>query len=305
MACPIVGHALVARRDRNIEMVGEALRGIFRIVSKRMGGYIENTVLRLIHNLGGCGGTLLSRCLGLLPDVALLSEVNPASVKLYPSFDPVYQDRMWLRLLSQTDAERFAQMDLGEADTFRDMIQAFYDRARASHRHLVIRDYNYIEFIGAPFTTDPPRRLLIHAALPHAIPTASVALIRHPINQWLSLRKHWQPGSVAVKPQAFCLAYAMFLRELGTKAIFKYEEFVDNPERELRAICRELDLQFVPSFIEGFHQFDYVTGDLTRLRDRSISQSERKPVPQGALEEFRSSEIFHFILAKTGYSDSV
>lgn len=212
---------------------------------------------------------------------------------------------MWLRLLSQTDAERFSRIDLGEADTFRDMIQAFYDRASASHRHLVIRDYNYIEFVGASFTTDPPRRLMIHAALPRAIPTASVALIRRPINQWLSLRKHWQSGPVVVTPRAFCVASATFLRELGTKSIFKYEEFVDNPEGQLRAICGELDLPFTPSFIEGFHQFDYVTGDLKRLRDRSISLSESKLPPRGALEEFRSSEIFRSILVKTGYSDSV
>jgi hypothetical protein len=192
-----------------------------------------------------------------------------------------------------------------EALSFRAMIQAFYDCASASHRHLVIRDYNYIEFIGAPFTTDPPRRLMIHAALPRAIPTASVALIRHPIHQWLSLRKHWRPGSVAVNPQAFCVAYATFLRELGTKAIFKYEEFVANPQGELRAICGELDLQFIPSCIERFYQFDYVTGDLTRLRDRTISLSARKLVPRGALEEFHASEIFRSILLKTGYSDSV
>jgi hypothetical protein len=53
------------------------------------------------------------------------------------------------------------------------MVQAFYDRASESHRHFVIGDYNDIEFVGAPFTTDPPRRLMIHAALPRAVPTAS------------------------------------------------------------------------------------------------------------------------------------
>jgi hypothetical protein len=240
-----------------------------------------------------------------MPGVALLNEVNPASVKLFPCFDPVYQDKTWLRLLSKTDVERFSRMDLRDVETFRDLIQAFYDRARASQRHLVIRDYNYIEFVGAPYTTDPPGRLMIHAALPRAIPTVSVALIRHPIDQWLSLNKHWQPGSFVVSPRAFCVAYATFLRELGNKTMFKYEEFVDDPEGKLRALCAELDLQFIPSFIERFHQFDYVTGDLTRLRDRTISLPARKPVPRGALEEFRSSEIFHSILTKTGYSDSV
>src|SRR5450432_2552455 len=90
--------------------------------------------LRIIHTLGGCGGTLLSRCIGVLPGVALLSEVNPASVKLFPSFDPIYQDTTWLQLLTKEDAERCSRMDLREIESFRDLIQVFYDRATASDR---------------------------------------------------------------------------------------------------------------------------------------------------------------------------
>ena len=40
-------------------------------------------MIHIIHSLGGCGGTVLSRCIGVLPDVALLSEINPGSVKLF------------------------------------------------------------------------------------------------------------------------------------------------------------------------------------------------------------------------------
>jgi hypothetical protein len=261
-------------------------------------------MLPLIHTLGGCGGTLLSRCIGVLPQVALLSEVNPASVKFYPTFDPLYQDRTWLHLLTKADAERFSRMDLREPENFRDLIQVFYDHACASGRKLVIRDYNYAEFVGGPFRPHPPRRLMLHAALPRAIPTSSVAMIRHPVDQWSSLSKHKQPG-FSLNPQTFCDAYAAFLRELGATPVYKYEEFIDNPQDQLRAICGDLDLPFAPSFIERFHQFDLVTGDLTRLRDQAISPPARKLVPPDVMEEFRSSDSFHFILSKTGYSDSV
>jgi hypothetical protein len=261
-------------------------------------------MLRIIHTLGGCGGTLLSRCIGVLPGVALLSEVNPASVKLYPSFDPLYQDATWLRLLTKTDAEHFSPRDLREVENFRQLIQVFYDRASAVGRQLVIRDYNYVEFVGAPFRRDPPRRLMLYAALPRAIPTASIALIRHPVDQWLSLGKHWPPASGA-GPRAFCDAYAAFLRELGATTIFKYEEVIDEPEDQLRAVCANLSLRFAPSFMQRFHQFDGVTGDFTRLRDPSISPPARKPAPPEVMEEFRSSNSFRFILEKTGYSDSV
>jgi protein O-GlcNAc transferase len=260
-------------------------------------------MLRLIHSLGGCGGTLLSRCIGVLPNVALLSEVNPASVKLFLSFDPLYQDERWLHLLTKEDVERFSRLDLKKPENFRDLIQVFYYRARASHRHLVIRDYNYVEFLGVPFGTDPPRRMMLHGALPSNIPISSVALIRHPVDQWFSLRKHQRPGS-GVSPRMFCNAYLTFLRELRDTPVFKYEEFIDNANDQLRAICRNLGLEFAPSFAERFHKFDCVTGDLKRLRDRSISPSPRQPVAPEIMEEFRSSESFRSILETTGYSDS-
>jgi hypothetical protein len=261
-------------------------------------------MLRLIHTLGGCGGTLLSRCVGVLPRVALLSEVNPAAVKLFPKFDPLYQDAKWLHLLTPDELERFSRVDLRDIESFRALIQVFYDRALSCGRHLVIRDYNYIDFIGVPFRIDPPRRLSLYAALPRAIPTASVALIRHPVDQWLSLHKHRLLGSGA-SPADFCDAYAIFLRKLGAMPVFKYEEFVANPEEQLRAICKALCLSFAPSFREDFHRYDFVTGDLARLRDESISPPPAKTAPPEVLEEFRSSDSFDFVLQRAGYAATV
>jgi Sulfotransferase family len=258
-------------------------------------------MLRLIHTLGGCGGTLLSRCLGVLPKVALLSEINPASVKLFPTFDPLYQDRNWLHLLTEADAERFSQVDLLQIENFRELIQLFYDRACAGNRHLVIRDYNYVDFIGAPFRVDAPGRLMLLSALPRRIPTASVALIRHPVDQWLSLRKHEVVNCLT--PTTFCEGYAAFLRELGTARVFRYEDFIDNPERQLRAICRKLGLEFASSFKNRFHTYDCVTGDFTRLHDESISAPAAKLAPPEVMEEFRSSRSYWSVLRKTGYRD--
>src|SRR5438045_9777481 len=43
-------------------------------------GWGAYLMIRIIHTIGGCGGTLLSRCIGVLPNVALLSEINPCAV---------------------------------------------------------------------------------------------------------------------------------------------------------------------------------------------------------------------------------
>jgi len=93
-------------------------------------------MIHIVHALGGCGGTVLSRCIGVLPGIALLSEINSASVKLFPSFDPLYQDKNWLHLLGPADAERFSQMDLGNVEAFRELVDVFHVRASEAGRHL-------------------------------------------------------------------------------------------------------------------------------------------------------------------------
>lgn len=257
-------------------------------------------MIRLIHTMGGCGGTVLSRCVGVLPGVALLSEVNPRSVNLFPEFHPLYQDRMWLHLLGPADVEYFAGKDLSLGPNFRELVAVLHDRATAQGRHLVIRDYNYIDFVGVPFVADPPRRLTLCAAL-LGLPTASIAFIRHPVDQWLSLSKHAEVRA-ALSPTLFCEAYAAFLHQFEGERVYKYEDFAWNPEAELRAICDHLALPFDPSFAEKFHGFDAITGDLTRLRDQTMSLPERKPLASQFVEEFRSSPSFDAILRATGYA---
>jgi hypothetical protein len=261
-------------------------------------------MIRIIHTMGGCGGTLLSRCVGVLPNVALLSELNPGSVKLFPEFDPLYQDKAWLCLLEATETDYFRQKDLGLFDNFRELVGAFHDRAGAAGRHLVIRDYNYVDFVGVPFIADPPQHLMLYSALPDSISTTSIAFVRHPIDQWLSLCKHVAVRSV-LRPHAFCEAYAAFLRALGTRRLYRYEDFVQNPETELRAICSDLVLPFDPSFIKQFYRFNCITGDMARLPEQAISPPARKALLPALIDEFRRSPSFEYVLQATGYADPI
>src|SRR5262245_17723589 len=140
-------------------------------------------MLRLIHNLGGCGGTLLSRCLGVLPRVALMSEINPLAVHFFAEFSPLYQDRQWLHLLSDEEVARFSSLDLGQNENFCQVIGALHRRAELEGRDLILRDYNYVDFIGIPFVARPPRRRVLYDALPPDIPTRAIAFVRDPIDQ--------------------------------------------------------------------------------------------------------------------------
>jgi len=258
-------------------------------------------MIRIVHTLGGCGGTLLSRCLGVLPQVSLLSEINPASVKLYKHFCPLYQDQNWLHLLHDEEHARFSQVDLRDPDNFRHLIAAFDARAKERGNHLVIRDFTYIDFVGVPFNPLPPRRLTIYDALPAKEATRAVVFIRHPIDQWVSLCKHVE--LLPLDPAYFCDSYSAFLNSLASIPIYKYENFVRHPELQLKAICRDLSLQFEASCFEHFHDFDSVTGDLTRLGEKAISLPERGSLSEETLAAFRSCESYWDILNTAGYSD--
>jgi hypothetical protein len=261
-------------------------------------------MIRILHNIGGCGGTLLSRCIGVLPDVALFSEMNPGAVKLFPTFDPLYQDKMWLGLLGTEDTERFSCRDLGITENFCELLRLFYDRASSAGRHLVIRDFNYLDFVGLPFVAVPSGHLTLYTALPQAVPTTSVAFIRHPVDQWLSLRAH-PILQTTLNASAFCDAYDAFLRGIGTIPVHKYEDFLESPEVEFQAICRELRLPFEASFMERFHKFDAITGNFARLREQSISPPKRRAISSDEMGQFCSSRSFWRILSATGYSERI
>jgi hypothetical protein len=259
-------------------------------------------MIHIIHTLGGCGGTVLSRCIGVLPRVALFSEINPAAVKLFPTFDPLYQDRNWTHLLCSEELEQFSGMDLSQAEAFRALISILHERCIETGRRLVLRDYNFIDFVGVPFCAHPPQRLTLYSALPPGIPTTSVAFIRHPLDQWSSLCKH-DIVRDALTPSRFCEAYSAFLRELQDIPRHKYEDFTAHPERILSVICSDLDLPFDSDFIVRFHAFGNVTGDFTRHQEQSISAPERRDLPAHVLDEFRQNGLYGQILAKTGYSE--
>jgi hypothetical protein len=261
-------------------------------------------MIHLVHTLGGCGGTLLSRCLGVMPGAAVLSEVNPAAVNLFPHFDPLYQDEHWLHLLSPEDWTRFSPLDFTVPENFRDLAGVMHDRATQAGRHLILRDWNYIDYLGVPFNPQPPCRLTIYEALPDGVRTIATAFIRHPLDQWVSLCKH-EELRPTLTPVIFCDGYLAFLRSLGSIPVRKYEDFVLNPEGEMRAICNDLMLPFEPEFLEKFHAFDAVTGDFTRLRETTISPPPKKPIPSGDLDKFHASESYEQVLRLTGYREEL
>lgn len=260
-------------------------------------------MLRVVHSLGGCGGTLLARCLGVLPNVVVLSEINPLSVCTFKELNPLYQDRQWLHLLSDGDHERFSRLDLRQAAHFGEVIAALQKQAESRGLHLIVRDYNYADFIGVPFVPRPPLRRLLYDALPGSGERLAVGLVRHPVDQFVSLRGHVAIRRGGLTAAEFARGYRAFVQDLQGTPVFRYEDLIASPQQELRRICECLQLPFDPGFQERFHTFDKVTGH--RSRQESISGPCRKSPAEEVLLRFETDPALGALAQSLGYEEAV
>lgn len=126
------------------------------------------------------GGTLVSRCLGCMNGVALLSEIHPAGVRY---FNPLNQAHHWFQLLTPWDLEHIAQ---GSGLSFSDAIGLINQRCREQGKHLVLRDWGHLDFTAVPFLDTPSYRLTLADVLAGEFSVVHTAVVRHPADQKLS-----------------------------------------------------------------------------------------------------------------------
>lgn len=240
----------------------------------------------------------------MLPGVIVLSEINPLSVYFFEKLNPLYQDRQWLHLLSDPERERFSRLDLRDFATFAALMDVLEERATARGLTLVLRDYNYADFIGVPFIRCPPMRRVLCEAFSERQAAPAIGVVRHPIAQWTSLRKHVSARRSALSPAEFSAAYAAFAQDLGNTPVFRYEDLVNDPDKELRRICDCLQLPFDPGFRSRFYSFENVTGNLRRQADRTISNSANDEAPQEVVERFLACPALTEVAARFGYREA-
>ena len=110
--------------------------------------------IRLLHQLGRSGGTVISKCLAVMDNVLLLSEIHPLGKKLArtrnpknaATYLPLSQAHRWFRLFDECDIDRrgneYARLNFAEE------IGLIASRCAERSYHLVLRDFNNIDFTG-------------------------------------------------------------------------------------------------------------------------------------------------------------
>ena len=251
--------------------------------------------LRLIHHMARSGGTVISKCLGCMAGVVLLSEIHPLGTS---HFNPLIQAQRWYGLLSTQDLiELKARGRVG----FGDAIELIRRRAEDCSQRLVIRDWSHLDFTGVPFVARPAHRLLTAEALASRFELRQVCSVRHPLDQWLSLSQlAVVQGRLGLA--AFLAGYRRFAQVASEIGFHRYEDFTEDPAAVMRSICAGLQLKFDRGFAERWRDYTFVTGDVSgRRAGGEIRPVPRRPLAPDLLATLAANEDYQASLELLGY----
>jgi FkbM family methyltransferase len=220
-----------------------------------VGGNGAKPKLRILHNLARSGGTIVSRCLGCMDGVALLSEVHPTLWHAWN--DPVKQARDWYGV------------DVPDDLCFVDTIAALEEAFRARGQLLVLRSWDFVDFIPSSKNRRPAGRSLLTEELRDRFELAEVLLARNPLAMLPSVERFL---GESIDQQAFddgVRAFEAMSSDEYCRGRVPFVEFLLNPEREIRHICSALELPYDWQFEDRWQGYTHVTGDIENQRERT------------------------------------
>jgi hypothetical protein len=257
-------------------------------------------VLPVIRNLGGCGGTLVSRLFGALPRTVVLSETNPRSASLFGGhLNALKQLRKWHPELLDEVAD-FDDAEIGYPPRFGEMLQGIAATAERCGKRLMLRDFNYADFIGPPFVWPPAKDASLDAALAGRFDPISLLLVRHPADQLASLRSH-RALQLVLTAERFVAGNLAFLMCFRSAPVFRYEELLDAPEASFRSMCERLDFPFAHAALTEFVHVGAVTGSLTRAAESQIAAAAPSAEAALARQELAALPEYRELLDRLGY----
>lgn len=248
--------------------------------------------IRLVHHMACTGGTLISRCIAALPNVRLLSEVDPLS-PLKP-LDPSHFVPADLVGLAKYGSRPPTPEVLVEA--FFAGIDVLQEDSRRIGMDLVLRDHVHGHFHYGKTILDRPT-LHEMAAARHRV--LSVVTVRHPFDSFLAIVRnkwlHFSPPSA----EEYARRYLAFLDHHADIPVVRYEDFVQTPEAVLQQICGHLKLAYGAQSL-SFHHLFQLSGDSGRSSE-IIEPRPRRPYPPELAAEIAASPSFVALIERLSY----
>jgi hypothetical protein len=213
------------------------------------------------------GGTVLNKCLGCLPDVVILSEVNP----LGGSWGKRGKDSL---TTVKAQAEGWYGIDLdSDENDFAGCVVELSQKCK----HLILRDWSFVNFfpnmgmtlIDDKIELEPPNKFLILDELEGKCDVKPFAFVRDGIDVYLS-----RGG----KLHQFAEVYLNYINELVRLEIpvCRYEDFCVAPDSILKDICAYADLPYT-DVLTQYPEFTKVHGDILQS-SRGMKQGKIAPL---------------------------
>lgn len=261
----------------------------------------EKPIIRVLHHMARSGGTIISRCLASMSDIALLSEIHPMGVR-----NPFEQAVNWHALFT---AEEIHQL-LGQSFTFVDTIEMI--RLRCEHRgkYLIIRDWTHLDFVGLPFIEQPSYQLVTAGELKTRFQVIQATTVRHPIDQWLSLIKlEGLKDDARLKLDRYLQGYVRFAEQALQIGFVRFEDFAADSDKALKSLCQRLQVPFDVGYKERWFGYRNITGDTITYgqsrftESRTINVPPRQAVDPAVIMEFKKDPNYAKALELLNYED--
>lgn len=251
--------------------------------------------VRTLHHMACTGGTLISKALTTMPNVQLLSEVDPLSLSLLMSDETKFEPTDLIALLRQSSRGIDDQL---AAEVFVAGLAVVLEDCNRRGLRLVLRDHAHSHFcLGDTIPDRPGLREMVAGVAP----VLSVVTVRHPLDSYLSLLEFGWDSYAPRGLDEYCRRYLAFLDYNADLPMFRYEDFVAAPEPSLRLMCESLQLPFRTGFQDLIGVFR-LTGDSGR-QGETIEPRPRRPVPDEVADEIQGARHLVILLQRLGYDD--
>lgn len=174
---------------------------------------------------------------------------------------------------------------------------------------MVLRDWASIDFIGELLVETPVYRFSLDQALSPHFTLITCALVRHPIDQWLSTgRLKVYAGKLDV--DRFLYGYRRYADSIGSRNV-RYEDFTRDPRTVSREICGLLDIDYDAGFLERWHRNTCITGNnknssrgTANTAADQIRPLPRRAVEPGLIRQIEANADYRRLIAHLGYQTS-
>ena len=189
-------------------------------------------LLRSIHHLACTGGTVISQCLAAMPQVVLISEVNPLNRfgSRFEPTNPLLQLERSYRQFSIEEIKADFLWQIGHAHEI--CIQDDVD--------LILRDHSHTDFYMG---SSPADVCPIVDYLDDDYALRSVVTVRHPLDSYLGLlAQKWENQFSPSTLEEYSCRYLAFLDRYADLPLRRYEDFCKEPEAFMEELCGLLEI---------------------------------------------------------------